>query len=261
MKVIITGASGILGREVVKWFHNPITPTHSQMPIEDKDKVNQFIEDIKPDLLIHLAATVDMNVCEVNKEETWKINVNGTENLVDACMRFCQKCRFVYMSSPSVFEGEYVKEETAKPKEENHYMNTDRFYGYTKSIGEIIVKRSSLTWIIIRGQFRARAPYKHPKAFIERYGNFIFSDQLAFGIKEIIDSNKTGIFHLGGNKVISMFEVAKRCPNSAHVEPLTIQEFQKENPDARKLPKFAVIKSTRWKEYDIDTPIEEYKNE
>lgn len=218
-KIMITGSTGKLGRELLKVFPSFLAPTHKELDITDKKAVFRYIEDHKPDLLIHCAALTGIRECEDNKENAWCVNVGGTENLVKACENFAPKCYFVYISTACVFygdKGNYVETDIPYPK---------NFYSLTKLLGEFIVKYSSLKkWLIIRTNFVSREKWPYPKAFVDRYGTYLFADDLARAIKYVIEREVTGILHVCGEEKISMFELAKIT--TPDVKPMTLSEYE-----------------------------------
>jgi len=250
-KILITGSTGKLGKPLTKLFVNDnnyhvFAPSHKDMPIEDRENVFKVIKDAKPDIIIHLAALTSPVRCEENKKLSWMVTVEGTINIVDACETYNKDCYFVLMSTPCVFSGE-----EDEPKDENHIYNPDNYYGFCKAMQEMVVRRSKLKWLIIRGNFVPYERWPYPKAFVDRKSNYLFAHQLAKGIKEVIENDLTGMVHIIGNKVLSMYELAKMCPNSEDVKPITLEEYYKENPNSPRLTKNMVLKPTRWKEYNI----------
>jgi dTDP-4-dehydrorhamnose reductase len=245
-KILITGSTGRLGRELIKQLQNALHPDRSEMDVTQKNNVELFIEKNKPTTIIHLAALTDVKKCEENKGLAWKINVEGTTNLVGACEQIIPSCYFVLMSTPCVFSGEEGN------YSENSIPYPRNFYGFTKAVQEIIVLRSKLKSLVIRGNFVPREKWPYPKAFIDRFGTYLFADQLARAIKEVIEAKLTGIVHIVGDKKISMFELAKRCPQSENIQPYTLQEYYKETPTSCKLTRDMSLISVRWKSYNID---------
>lgn len=218
MKVLITGGTGKLGKELVKATPNSLHPTHKELDITNKGALDSFVRENMPDVIIHCAALTGIRDCEENKELAWKVNVEGTENIVKACLEYNRKCYFVYISTACVFYGEkgdYVENDIPYPK---------NFYSLTKILGEFIVKYSGLKkWLIIRTNFVAREKWPYPKAFIDRYGTYLFADDLASAIKSVTGNNLTGIVHIHGNEKMSMFELAKiTTPN---VQPMMLAEY------------------------------------
>jgi len=245
--VLITGASGKLGKEVAKLFITPLTPSHSVLPIDDPIKVDEYIQREKPDIVIHLAAAVSPPKCEKNRDNTWRTNVDGTRNLIEACKDYVPNCYFIYMSTPCEFGGgnEY-------PKGEYDMYFPDNYYGFTKLISSMLVLESKLKSLVIRGNFVPKVKWPYPKAFVDRKSNYLFAHQLAKGIKEVIDTEIEGVIHITGNKILTMHELALKCPDSKNVQHYTLAEYYKENPGACKLTKNMILANNRWKSYNID---------
>ena len=173
----------------------------------------------KPKILIHCAALTGIRECEDDRELAWQVNVNGTENLVKQCERSVPKCYFVFVSTACVFHGDrgnYIETDTPYPK---------NFYALTKLLGEFIVKNSKLKkWLIARTNFAAREKWPYPKAFADRFGTYLFADDLAKAIQNVIYSNLTGVLHICGDRKISMFELAQLT--TPDVRPMYLSEYQ-----------------------------------
>jgi len=242
MKVLITGASGKLGQELLKLFSNKLIPTHKEFDIINRIEVFGYIKKYKPNVIVHLAALTGINQCEQDKELAWNTNVEGTRNLIDACKMYNPKIYFVYMSTPCVFsgiEGNYNEDSIPYPK---------HFYGLTKLLGEVIVRNNMLfKYLIVRGNFVPKKKWMYPKAFSDRYGTYLFAHQLARAIKDVIDKKMLGIVHLVGERKISMYELAKMCPDSDDVLPMTLKEYQ-----GPPLTVDMSLSSKRWKKYKIE---------
>jgi len=218
MKVMVTGSSGRLGKEIVKVFPNALTPSHTELDIINENAVFAYIKMFKPNTLIHLAAIANIRKCEENKEHCWKTNVQGTENLVKASLEY-NVDYFVYVSTACVFygdKGDYVESDIPYPK---------NFYSLTKLLGEFFVKHSGLKkWLVIRTNFVPRERWPYPKAFVDRYGTYLFADDLSLAIESIMNQNLTGIVHVCGEDRVSMFELAKMT--TPNVKPMTMAEYE-----------------------------------
>ena len=102
MKILITGASGFIGSHTVQYlskkeniklflFDNkklPYKTKHKfyQFNITDKNKLSNYLSDIKPDLVIHYASLIDPRYIEDNPLKSYLINVGATINLIDECI-------------------------------------------------------------------------------------------------------------------------------------------------------------------------------
>jgi dTDP-4-dehydrorhamnose reductase len=217
--IFISGGTGKLGQELVKLFPSSLHPAHDELDITNAEALFQFIKKEMPDVIIHCAALANVTQCEENKELAWRINVQGTGNLIDACQKYKHDCYFVYMSTACVFygdKGDYVETDIPHPK---------NFYSLTKLLGEVITEYSGLKkCLIIRTNFVSRRKWPYPKAFIDRYGTYLFADDLALAIRSILHRNLTGTIHVCGEEKMSMFEVATiTTPN---VKPMTLTDYK-----------------------------------
>lgn len=239
VKVLITGSTGKLGKELKKLFPGSLTPRRQELDITDEKSIRSYININKPDVVIHLAALTGIRECETNKDIAWKTNVLGTYHLINACLENNKNCYFIYMSTPCIFSGEegnYVEDSLPSPK---------NFYSLTKLSGELLVSFNQLkNWLVIRGNFVPKERWPYPKAFTDRFGTYLFADQLASAIKEVVDGKLTGIVHLVGDKKISMYELAKIT--TPEVLPTTLKEYS-----GPPLTVDMSLKTKRWKEYKI----------
>jgi len=219
MKILITGASGRLGKELIKNYPEALTPTIQEMDLLRSGSIDNYISSHKLDIIIHLAALTDIRKCEEDKELAWKTNVLGTRDLIKSCLFSNKDCYFIYISTACVFYGDrgnYSEDDIPHPK---------NFYGLTKFIGEIMVQcyGESAKWLIIRTNFVPREKWPYQKAFIDRWGTYLFADDLALAIKKVIDQGMTGIVHVCGERKLSMYELAKII--TPDVQPMTLAEY------------------------------------
>ena len=137
---LITGAEGKLGREVKALFPNTTaTPTHAEMDLRDYVQVNRYLHNWrrtwkKPNeeaIIIHLAALTSPPVCEKDKGNAYRTNVEGTANLIDACHEQLGGAYFCLMSTPCCFDGEDEND-----KDEDYIIYPSQFYGFTKALQE-----------------------------------------------------------------------------------------------------------------------------
>lgn len=216
MIVLVTGGHGKLGSELTKVFPHVLGPMHEEMDITKKDVVFDYIKKHNPDILIHCAALTGVNQCEENKELAWKTNVLGTENLINACLNFNPDCYFIYVSTACVFHGDrgnYSENDIPYPK---------NFYSLTKLLGEFVVRKLK-NYLVIRTNFVARDRWLYSKAFKDRFGTYLFADDLANAIKEVINKGLKDIVHVCGEEKLSMFDLAKIT--TSEILPMTLDEY------------------------------------
>ena len=238
MTILITGSTGALGSELEKIFPDSIFPTHKEFDICDLSAVKDFFNKHKIDIVIHTAALTTVRGCEENKSLAMQVNVEGTHNLVSEFKNSNPDGKFVYVSTACVFDGHSgMYDESSIPYPEN-------FYSLTKLLGEYQTELYSNS-LIIRTNFVSRKKWPYPKAFTDRYGTYIFANQVAIGIKDIVDADKQGIMHIVGDKKISMFELAKLT--TPDIQPMTMVDYS-----GPPLTIDMSLDAKYWKKYHID---------
>ena len=237
MKTLITGGSGILGTELKKFFPNSLSPSHSVLDITNHEMVFDYFSKNEFDSIIHTAAMTSVRQCESEKKLSWDTNVVGTKNLVDATTEFRSNSKFIYVSTACVFDGHTgMYKESSIPHPEN-------FYALTKLIGEQFIKNLK-NHIIIRTNFVGKQKWMYPKAFTDRFGTYLFAENVASGIREIFDANIEGTIHIVGDKKLSMYDLAKITTPS--IKPMTIDEYQ-----GPPLTMDMSLDTERWKKYTL----------
>ncbi len=237
MVVLITGGSGKLGRELIKVFPGALHPTHEELDITSQSTVFNFIQKNKPDVIIHAAALASIPRCENDRDLAWKTNVEGTAHLAAACLEFNKGCYFVYISTACVFQGDrenYTELDLPYPK---------NFYSLTKLLGEYMVRQVPKN-LIIRTNFVAKDKWLYPKAFIDRFGTYLYSADVARGVKEVIQEDMSGIIHIVGDRKLSMYELAKLT--TPDIEPMTLADYQ-----GPPLTIDMSLNTVRWKKYKL----------
>ena len=237
MKSLITGGSGILGTELKKFFPDSLFPSHSELDITNHEMVFDYFSKNEFDSIIHAAAMTSVRQCESEKKLSWDTNVVGTKNLVDATTEFRPNSKFIYLSTACVFDGhDGMYKESSIPSPEN-------FYALTKLIGEQQIKNLK-NYLIIRTNFVGKQKWMYPKAFTDRFGTYLFAENVASGIKEIFDANIEGTIHIIGDKKLSMYDLAKIT--TASIQPMTIDEYQ-----GPPLTMDMSLDTERWKKYTL----------
>ena len=217
LTVLITGGTGSLGSELVKLYPDSIHPSHIELDITNESAVVKLMAKAKVDTLIHCAALTNIRRCEEDRKAAFVTNVEGTRNLVRALAKFQPDGMFVYVSTASVFYGDigqYTELDVPYPK---------NFYSLTKLLGEFAITESDLAnYLIVRVNFASRKKWSYPQAFTDRFGSYLFSDDLAAAMKQLIDRGQRGIVHVCGER-LSMFELAKIT--TPDILPMTIRDY------------------------------------
>lgn len=148
MKILITGANGMLAKEVKEKFEkeNEILLTDvMELDITDEKKVMEYVVSQKPDYIINCAAYTAVDKAEDNYELADKINGDGPTNLAKAAKNVGAK--LVHISTDYVFEGNL---DISKDYEENAPTNPLTVYGETKLHGEQGIQANMDDYYIFR---------------------------------------------------------------------------------------------------------------
>nr|AQS34564.1 hypothetical protein [uncultured archaeon] len=229
-KILITGAAGFLGTKLRKVLGKDkifsIIGTDLQpreegiikLDITDKEVVIKIFKEQRPNVVIHTAAMSDVDGCEDRKELAWKINVDGTKNIVEGCNAV--DCTMLHISTDFVFDGErgnYTEHDTPNPL---------YYYAKTKYAGEQAVQDNCKDWIIVRpevlygfnGNNTERSftvwavqnlkEKKRIDVVNDQYSTPTLIDDIAHAIGVLIKKRKRGIWHVAGPDRLSRHDMA-----------------------------------------------------
>ena len=258
MKVLLTGANGMLGQDLSPILEDVgafvIETSEESMDITDSALVSEVLKQVHPDLVIHCAAYTNVDKAEEEPDKAELVNVTGTENVAKICAEL--DIPIVYISTDYVFDGTkstpYTPEDTPNPQ---------NVYGRTKLGGEEMVKKYCKKYYIVRTSWL----YGHyGKNFVETMLNLassgseikVVDDQtgcptwtveLANGILKLL-SKPYGIYHICGSGQTSWYGFAKEIFKSMNMDvnlkPCTTEEF----PRPAKRPKYSVMDNQNYAE-------------
>lgn len=236
-RVMITGGSGNLGKALKRVFPEALSPTRREMDIRNQTMVDHYVATRRPSVIIHAAALTGVRPCEEDKENAWQTNVVGTENLVNAILLTCAPVKLVYVSTACIFAGDrgnYAEHDLPYPK---------NYYAFTKYIGETVARTTPIS-LVVRTNFVGRDPWPYPCAFSDRWGTYLFADEVALGIREVLEAALIGTVHIVGSERLSVLDLARMT--KADVEPLSMAEYV-----GPPLTRDMSLDTVRWKRYSI----------
>ncbi|MFF1819464.1 SDR family oxidoreductase [Kribbella sp. NPDC058245] len=211
MKLLVTGAAGLLGREVVRLADHDVVPTYHSAPVDggvrldvrDRGEVEAVIRRVQPDAIIHAAF----------KQDDWATTAHGPANFAVAA----RDVRFVFVSTDAVFGG------GPDPYDEDAPPSPITPYGAAKAAAETavqvfhpnaVVARTSL--IVASAGSSESELLTHALAdgapgafFSENIRCPVHVSDLAAGLLELVESDHTGIAHLGGPEAVSRLELGR----------------------------------------------------
>lgn len=148
MDIIVTGAKGQLGYDVIKELskrgHNPIAADIDEMDITSESSVNAFFAGQKNvDAVIHCAAYTAVDLAQSNAETCMLVNAQGTKNIVNAAKN--ADAKLVYISTDYVFDGEG---DTPWQPDDDDKRAPLNVYGESKYQGELYVEKYEKSFIV-----------------------------------------------------------------------------------------------------------------
>ena len=247
MKVLVTGAAGQLGREVMKTLvlkgfeaagtvftgdgpaftpdgRDSDPPVYYAMDVTDRGAVFSVFRRARPDAVIHCAARTDVDAAEAaeNREAARRVNAEGTENVAEAAESVGAK--LVYISTDYVFGGE--GDVPWKP-EETRFAPLN-YYGMTKLEGERAVAERAdrffivrISWLFgtggknfIKTMIGAGRSHDAVRVVNDQFGTPTYAKDLAGLLTEMIVTEKYGYYHATNSEVtpggyISWYDLTK----------------------------------------------------
>ncbi len=238
-KILITGADGMVG----SYINFGIKTDKNTLDISDEKAVKNFFDKYRPEVVLHLAAETDVDLCERDPSRGYKINTFGTYNIATAARNF--NAKMVYISTTAVFDGkknELYSEEDAP--------NPQNIYGRTKYLGEIMVKDIVPEYLIVRAGWMFGGGPQKDKKFVakiikqlnlpeikvvnDKTGSLTFGKDLIKGIQILLKENRTGIYHLANKGLGSRYdiacEIARLLKPSVKIIPVSSDYFNLDAP-------------------------------
>lgn len=240
------------------------------MDVRDWDSVRATVREHKPDLVLHLAAETNVDLCEQAPDHAHAINVFGTQNIVRACGE--QDVVMVYVSTANVFDGE-----KREPYTEYDTPGSVNVYGHSKHAGECIVEESLNRYFIFRAGWMVGG-WEIDKKFVyamiqlcrerkelrvvdDKFGSPTFTADFASHMMTVVDSDRYGLYHLANNGTASRWEIATEIVKGLgkigeiDVVPISSAEFPLPAPRPRsemiqnlKLQQLGLDEMPHWKD-------------
>lgn len=234
MRTLITGGTGLLGKGLIETnrhaeissiylgaydMADSINVAYYRTDICNVDALEGVFRKAHPQVVIHTAGMANVDYCEKNYDEAYKVNVIGTKIVLDLTRKTGAK--IVFISTNAVFDGKNA------PYSEDSMPSPINSYGKMKLEAEGIVKNSGLKHLIIRPILMYGWNHEHERSntatwLIEKlrkgetanivndvYENPLFNISCAEMIWSLIDTNKEGIYHVASKNVVNRYEFAK----------------------------------------------------
>lgn len=224
MRILVTGAAGAVGSYVPQVFSDDelvLTDRRGDfrfLDVRDIASVQATLADVKPDVVLHLAAATDVDKCEQDHDYAFANNAVGTQAVALACRDL--GCELVYISTAGVFWGD-----KADPYTEFDDPRPANVYGVSKLAGERIVRtlcdRAYIVragWMIGGGTLdrkfvgkiseQLRNGATHLKAVDDKRGTPTYAPDLLRTVKRLLATGWHGLYHGANQGVCTRWDVA-----------------------------------------------------
>lgn len=263
MKVLILGATGLLGKTLVpEWTGDEVLAMGSgDVDIRDAAKLREIVGNARPDWLVLAAAYTDVDGCESHRELALSVNRDGAVNVAEAVGE--SGAKLLFLSSDYVFDGKKTS-----PYEVDDARNPQSVYGRSKAEAEIklleilpgccIVRTS---WVFgVGGKcfpdtiLRLAANRSSLDVVNDQRGCPTYTVDLSRAIIQLCRKNARGIVHLTNSGDCSWFELAQEIIGQSgmttEVKPTSSQQMARPAPR----PAYSVLSATSLHRYGIEMP-------
>lgn len=228
MRVLITGAGGQVGRELVDVFgssdhHEVHAFDRSGLDIGDRDSVLAAITTLRPEVIVNPAAWTAVDACEADPDRAFRDNALAVRHLAEGARRI--GARIVHLSTDYVFDGTkrapYVEWDTTAPTS---------VYGASKLAGEHqlgpddTVLRTS--WVcgfhggnMVKTILRLAGEHQTLSFVDDQRGHPTFAGDLARMVHRLVLDRRPGTFHVTNQGAVSWFEFAQEVLRAAGMDP------------------------------------------
>ena len=242
MKVLVTGAGGQLGFDVVRELkargQEAVGVDHQTMDITDADCVERVIRETAPDAVIHCAAYTAVDAAEEDEEQCRRVNADGTRYIAGVCKAL--DIKLIYISTDYVFDGQ-----GERPWEPGDERNPQNVYGRTKYEGELAVQDMlekyfilRVTWTFgvngknfVKTMLRLAENHDTLRVVDDQIGSPTYTYDLAKLLADMVQTDRYGIYHATNEGVCSWCEFARAIFREAglgekvKVLPVSTQEY------------------------------------
>ncbi len=263
MKVLIFGASGLLGKALLReWTSDEVVAlSSSDADIRDFAKVRESVAGVNPDWIVLAAAYTDVDGCESHQDLAFAVNRDGAVNVAQAAKTV--NARLLFLSSDYVFDGKKTS-----PYETGDARNPQSVYGRTKAEAELrlleilpecCIARTS--WLFGMGGkcfpdtiLKLAATRPTLDVVNDQIGSPTYSVDLARAIIYLCRHNTRGIVHVTNSDHCSWFEFAREIVSEAGLKTIVrpVSTRQMARPALR--PAYSVLASSSLQAQGMSMP-------
>jgi len=263
MKLLVTGAAGMLGHDVMlaagNAGHEVIGFGRTELDVTDAEAVSAKLEAERPGVVINCAAWTDVDGAEEAEAEATAVNGEGAGNVAAAAAEV--GAAVLYVSSDYVFDGSkgapYVETDQTAPLSA---------YGRGKLAGEEATAAANKRHFVVRSSWlfgiggsnfvetmlRLAATQNEVLVVRDQVGSPTYTWHLAYGIVRLIEGVEFGIHHMAAGGACSWYDFAREIFEQAKVECRVLSATTDMLGRPAPRPAFSALESQR--EHAIELP-------
>jgi len=254
LRILVTGARGMLGTDLVEQLsgkHQVIGVDVEDFDITDVRQVEENVLDFNPELVIHSAAYTNVDGCETNVEQAYRVNAVGSQNMALACQKI--DIPMLYIGTDFIFDGSKTT-----PYLEWDHPNPLSVYGSSKYAGEYFVSHLLQKYYIVRiawlyGEhgnnfvktiLRLAAERDKLQVVDDQVGSPTYTRDVALGISKLVRSDNYGVYHMVNKGSVSWYGFAKKILELSGVQGVEVEPITSDKLDrpARR-PAYSVLRN------------------
>ena len=232
MKILVTGAAGQLGRELIDVAtgagHDVFAASRAELDITKPEVVRAVVLREQPAVIVHAAAWTAVDACESDREKAMLHNGAATRFVVDAAREV--GARVIYISTDYVFDGT-----KPTPYVEADVPNPQSVYGVSKLAGEQAVDTSidtvvRISWVcgfhganMVKTILRIAAQQDTLTFVDDQVGCPTFADDAAAMITRLATEARPGIWHVTNQGAVSWYEFTREVLRAAGHDPARVK--------------------------------------
>ena len=270
-KLVVVGAGGRLGAALMRAWSDKFEVagfTHAQLDIRDADAMRETLRAQSFDVLVNCAAQTNVDRCETEREEAFRINGEAPGILADICT--CKGARMIHISTDYVFDGT-----NREPYDERANPRPISIYGESKLEGErCVLSVSDSHWVVrvswvfgpdrasfVDGVIERAIKEERVSAIADKFSTPSYTEDLAMMLPRLFAADGGGIIHATNSGECSWQEYAQHaldcCAavgvplNARKVEPTALAEMKS---FVARRPVYTVLSTAKFMQLTGDSP-------
>lgn len=252
-KILVIGSNGLLGQKLCeiivrggaysltiasveeKPIRHVVGAQYVQVDISNKKDIKSLVNTCSPDVIINAAAMTNVDACETERELCWRINVDGVENIVDAAK--IRDTKVIHVSTDYIFDGKsgpYTEDDRPEPLS---------YYGKSKLASENLLRTSGVPFLIartivlygfapgVKANFalwliESLENKKTVNVVDDQIGNPTLVDDLAYGLIQGFEMERTGVYNIAGRDIVNRYEFALKLAKVFNLDASLIKPIK-----------------------------------